>query len=271
MHIPTTIPLLLFTLAPYVTAHGKVTHLTGSAGGNTTALGIIGGIVPNTGPNSETEVDTTVFKGGIKSDGLGKTEGGGENRVEDLWIARGLSDGGNGGVALVGKEDGWVEGVWHVVVTDGAGPLKAVIDTTASGSFSNGTEAEILLDIPGKNGNLNPDASIPRSLSLAALSTRTNHLLRRGAKTVNRDYTFRVAVAGDTKCEGKVAGLDGVCFMKIANENAAGPFGGVVAFQMVDGGTVNNGTRVVNGERVKCGNETMLVGQKRAVGKTFSA
>lgn len=109
---------ILITL-PATSAHGKITYLTGSSGGNTTALGIIGAIVPNTGPNSETEVDTTVFKGGIKSDGLGKTEGGGENRGEDLWIARGLSGKSQqgDGVALVGKKDGWVEGVWHVVVT----------------------------------------------------------------------------------------------------------------------------------------------------------
>lgn len=73
------------------------------------------------------------------------------------------------------------------------------------------------LDVPGKNGNINPDASVPRSISLAQLSSRAMKLLKRDTKTVNRDYTFRVAVPGDTKCGGSVAGLKDICFMKIAN------------------------------------------------------
>jgi hypothetical protein len=44
---------LALALTPFVSAHGKVTVVTGDAGGNGTALAIKGGIVPGTGPNSK--------------------------------------------------------------------------------------------------------------------------------------------------------------------------------------------------------------------------
>lgn len=66
--------------APLVAAHGKVSVANGDRGGNGTALGsmlyppphvcarltaaaVLGGIVPGTGSNKVTEVDTTVFRG----------------------------------------------------------------------------------------------------------------------------------------------------------------------------------------------------------------
>lgn len=45
--------LFALTLAPFATAHGKVAVVRGNAGGNGTALGIQGGIVPGAGPNSK--------------------------------------------------------------------------------------------------------------------------------------------------------------------------------------------------------------------------
>jgi hypothetical protein len=51
--------LFLFALAlsPLVSAHGKVTVVTGNAGGNGTALAIRGGVVPGAGPNSKVCLD----------------------------------------------------------------------------------------------------------------------------------------------------------------------------------------------------------------------
>jgi hypothetical protein len=45
--------VFVLALTPLVSAHGKVTVVTGNAGGNGTALGIRGGVVPGTGPNSK--------------------------------------------------------------------------------------------------------------------------------------------------------------------------------------------------------------------------
>lgn len=67
------------------------------------------------------------------------------------------------------------------------------------------------------------------------------------------DFPIDIAVPAGTTCSGTVAGQQNVCFMKIANckirpplrstndtdcliANGAGPFGGVIAFQMAGAG-----------------------------------
>jgi hypothetical protein len=58
------------------------------------------------------------------------------------------------------------------------------------------------------------------------------------------DFPINVAVPAGTTCSGTMAGQQNVCFMKIANSNNAGPFGGVIAFQMAGAGgaAAGNGT-----------------------------
>jgi hypothetical protein len=92
---------------------------TGDAGGNTTALGIQGGVVPGAGPNSKTEVDTTVFQQlNAVSDGLGRTEGQGKNTLE------GMSDvvAQSGSTLPQVSQGGSLSGTLHIVTSDGAGP-----------------------------------------------------------------------------------------------------------------------------------------------------
>lgn len=71
MYTPTVI-IGLLALSPLAVAHGKIAVVTGNLGGNGTALGIKGAIVADTGSNSRTELDTTVFD--IGSDNCGQTE-----------------------------------------------------------------------------------------------------------------------------------------------------------------------------------------------------
>ncbi|KAF2258580.1 hypothetical protein CC78DRAFT_478304, partial [Lojkania enalia] len=145
MYLPSALARLTIILSVpcLVTAHGKVTSATGDLGGNTTALGILGATVPGTGPNDITEVDTTIFKKkNILSNGLGKTTGGGKNRPEDLLLA--MFQSGSALPQVNNGGEGRVRGVFHVVTTDGAGPVRAVIDATAKGHFRNGTEATVL-------------------------------------------------------------------------------------------------------------------------------
>lgn len=68
--------LLVLALAasPLVAAHGKIAVATGDAGGNGTALGIQGAVIPGAGKNKVTEPDTTVFKGDQKA-ACGRTNG----------------------------------------------------------------------------------------------------------------------------------------------------------------------------------------------------
>lgn len=44
------------------------------------------------------------------------------------------------------------------------------------------------------------------------------------------------AVPTGTSCQGTVEGIRNVCLVKIANSNAAGPFGGIVAIQVPQAG-----------------------------------
>lgn len=57
--------IFLFALAasPLVAAHGKVTVVTGDAGGNGTGLAIKGAVVPGTGRNAK--VSNLLFFGGL--------------------------------------------------------------------------------------------------------------------------------------------------------------------------------------------------------------
>lgn len=66
--------LIALAASPLVAAHGKIAVATGDAGGNSTALGIQGGVIPGAGKNKVTEPDTTVFKGD-QADACGRTNG----------------------------------------------------------------------------------------------------------------------------------------------------------------------------------------------------
>lgn len=101
--------------------HPRLTYLqTGDAGGNTTALGIQGGIVPGAGSNSKTEVDTTIFSQlKAASNGLGRTEGQGKNTLDGMSdvVAQSGST-----LPQVSSNGGSLSGTLHIVTTDGAGP-----------------------------------------------------------------------------------------------------------------------------------------------------
>jgi hypothetical protein len=49
---------------------------------------------------------------------------------------------------------GSVSGTLHIVTSDGAGPYKALVDTTGTGDFSNAMEMDVITQVPGKNGNI---------------------------------------------------------------------------------------------------------------------
>jgi hypothetical protein len=53
--------LCALAAASVVNAHGRMDVLVGDAGGNGTALGVKGAVIPGGGPNYMTEPDTTIF------------------------------------------------------------------------------------------------------------------------------------------------------------------------------------------------------------------
>lgn len=88
---------------------------------------------------------------------------------------------------------GSVSGTFHVVTSDGCGPLEAVIDETATAKFSTASKATVTTAMPGTAGNC-PDSlsndsgnsnKLKRSLRRALVKMG---LLSKRADNVNKDY-----------------------------------------------------------------------------------
>lgn len=256
--------LLIGSVAPtLIAAHGKIAAVQGDAGGNGTAIGIQGGVIPGAGKNKVTEPDTTVFGSTkIATDGLGKTKGQGKNTV--AMVADTMAQ--SGSTLPQVTDGGMITGTFHIVTTDGAGPVSAMIDTTGTGAFSSGVKAAVMQDVPGNKGNIKANGQVPRSLEYWGL--RARGLVKR-ASNVNQDFPVAVQVPAGTTCSGTAAGQQNVCFMKIANSNKAGPFGGVIAFQMI-GGAAGNSTAAAGSTGTSSTNGQKGAGSSSSTGSTTS-
>lgn len=211
MYSQITAIVLALAATPLVSAHGKIAAVTGNLGGNGTALGIKGAVIPGSGPNSVTEPDTTVFwSKDINTDNdLGyvvshkpffptvssslannhpQEDGSGNNQLADVASAMTLS----GSTLPQVSSGGSVSGTFHVVTSDGCGPLEAVIDETATAKFSTASKATVTTEMPGSAGNC------PASLSNDSGNNKVRRSLRRAlvkmgllskrADNVNKDY-----------------------------------------------------------------------------------
>ncbi|RDW94954.1 hypothetical protein BP5796_00717 [Coleophoma crateriformis] len=218
--------IIALAASPLVAAHGKIAVMTGDAGGNTTGLGIQGGVVPGPGTNKVTEVDTTVFNSkAAASDGLGKTKAG-PNTLAGMSAVMAQS----GNTLAQVTPGGSLSGTVHIVTTDGAGPYSAIVDPTGTGAFSTGTKMTVTTQVPGTKGNI----AAPKQRGLITRTLVNLGIVKR-ASNVNEDYPIAIAVPAGTTCSGTVGGQSNVCLVKIVNPSGAGPFGGVVAMQMAGG------------------------------------
>jgi hypothetical protein len=161
------------------------------------------------------------------TDGLGKTKAG-PNTLAGMTQVMALS----GNTLAQVSDGGSISGTMHIVTTDGAGPYTAVLDTTGTGAFSQGTKLAVTQQVPGRNGNI----AAPKQRSLIARSLVKMGIMKR-ASNVNEDYPFAATVPAGTKCTGTAGGQSNVCLVKIVNPSNAGPFGGVMAFQMAGAST----------------------------------
>ncbi|KAI1179061.1 hypothetical protein F4777DRAFT_16156 [Nemania sp. FL0916] len=219
---------LALSAANLVCAHGNIQSVTGDQGGNGTALGIKGAVVPRFGKNSDTESDTTVFGGNAnnpKQNGLGKTTSSGNLKVSDLADTMAIS--GNTLPQVSGDGSGAINGVWRIVTSDGTannaqGEMFAVIDTTGTGKYQNGIQIKATSSMVGKKGNV-----VQRALRAIGIQKR--------ATNVGADANFSVKIPAGVKCTGSDATSkqSNFCLLKVANNNNNGPFGGNIAFQIV--------------------------------------
>lgn len=127
---------------------------------------------------------------------------------------------------------GNLSGVFHVVTSDGCGTVKAVLDTTATGKFSQGTLLTTTQDVPGNNGNC------PRSITKKSFVRdvlERSGMIQRRATNINMDFPVAFTLPTGVACTGTVGDVQGVCYVKVANTNIAGPFGGIVPIQVGQG------------------------------------
>jgi len=226
--------LIAFAASPLVAAHGKVAVITGDLGGNGTALGIKGAIVPGAGPNYLTETDTTVFwsKDIATDDDIGYVEdGSGNNELDDIVSAMALS----GSTLPQVSAGGSVTGTYHIVTTDGAGPVEALIDESATAKWSTATKMTVTTQPAGTNGNIAASTTTKRSVWTRALTSMG--LIAKRADNVNEDYPIAISIPAGTTCTGTSNGLTGLCLVKVSNNNPAGPFGGVFYVQQSSNST----------------------------------
>ncbi|RDW65170.1 hypothetical protein BP5796_09862 [Coleophoma crateriformis] len=230
--------VLALSAASMVSAHGKITVVTGDAGGNGTALGIKGASVATFGANSATEKDTTVFSGSASNpmtDGLGKTTANGKLTVSDLAAAMTAS---GSTLPQVSASGGTINGTWRIVTSDGtandkSGTLFAVVDSTGTGAYSKGTQLTATSSMVGNNGNV-VQRAITRSLRAIGIQRR--------ATNVGADTSFSVKIPSGTTCTGSdsTSGQSNFCLLKVVNNNNNGPFGGNIAFQIAGTSTSNS-------------------------------
>lgn len=127
---------------------------------------------------------------------------------------------------------GEISGTFHAVTSDGCGPVKAVLDPTATGKFSEGALLTTTADVPGTKGQC-PRAITKKSF-VRDLLERSGAITRR-ATNVNKDFVVKFTLPADAACTGTVGDMQNVCLVKIANENKAGPFGGSIPIQIPGG------------------------------------
>ncbi|KUJ15177.1 cell surface protein [Mollisia scopiformis] len=243
--------LLALAAASVVNAHGRMDVLTGDLGGNGTALGVKGAVIPGGGANYETEPDTTIFWSKDiatdDDDGFTDSSNGNLSPSKDLAAAMALS----GSTLPQVSDGGSITGNWHVVTDDGCGPLQALIDSTASSAWSTAADATVTTDMPGDAGNCvdldsGDDETVEaenETISSRARRALVKMGLMKRAKNVNKSFSFKVAVPAGTSCTGTVNGISNLCQVKVSNNNANGPFGGTFLVQMGSNSTSKRLTR----------------------------
>ncbi|PSR90320.1 hypothetical protein BD289DRAFT_466721 [Coniella lustricola] len=215
--------ILALAASPLVAAHGKIAVATGDAGGNGTALGIQGGVIPGAGKNKVTEPDTTVFKGDA-ADACGKTTGQGDNDIQAGTKAAMVQSGSTLPQVTPG---GSVSGTLHIVTSDGAGPYKAMVN--ADGTGQSWTAMDVETQVPGTKGNIKKTEKRFWARALQSVG------IMKRATNINEDYPFKVNMPAGTTCTGTIAGQSNACLVKLVNPSNAGPFGGCIPVQMVTG------------------------------------
>lgn len=94
-----------------------------------------------------------------------------------------------------------ISGIFHIITSDGAGPLSAIIDPTGKGDFTNGIKAKVTLQIPGKNGNIK---KTPTQKRWEPLEERGD--IEKRASNINEDYVSEEFLCRDKANSAAIRG-----------------------------------------------------------------
>jgi len=202
MHFPITLGLLAF--AQLVAGHGAIIKAVGDAGGPGSAIGVDPATPRDGTRRNPFQQDSTRFKGDNAA-ACGQTLGGGENDI--VAGTKAVMDQ-NGATLPQVSAGGSIDMTLHQVNGDGAGPYTCQIN--ADGTGGDWTDIDVTTQVEGTNSN-----------------NRANAM---------QDLPLSAAIPAGQTCTGNVAGQNNVCMVKCQNAARAGPFGGCVPVQMVQGG-----------------------------------
>lgn len=111
-----------------------------------------------------------------------------------------------------------------------------LLSTTTDVIGDDGDEPDDFQETNADDGNDNKKAKKTKRTwkkkSVFRRLAERSGLIQKRAHNINADFPMAFAIPAGTTCTGEVEGQKNVCLVKIANENDAGPFGGVVAIQM---------------------------------------
>ncbi|EFY85865.1 hypothetical protein MAC_08071 [Metarhizium acridum CQMa 102] len=145
----------------------------------------------------------------------------------------------------VSSKSGYISATYHIITTDGAGPVRAIIDPSRAGQFSKGTEAEVMTQVPGEKGNIAPGPrsnNHPKSGHGSGLGGLAGKLLGKRASNVDTDHPLQVAIPAGTTCQGSMNGMPNMAGNGAnstnTNDEVAGGSGNASNSK---GGNANNG------------------------------
>ncbi|KAF5603943.1 gEgh 16 [Fusarium subglutinans] len=206
-----------------VSAHSVITNAVGDAGGSGMALGVDTSIPRDGTRRRPFQQDATRFRGN-SADTVGETLSAGDNDIEqgtlDIMEETGSE------LPQV-NPGGSLEMTVHQVNSDGAGPYTCMIN--ADGTGTSWENIQVTTNVAGNDRGRNRDGEMG-------------------------DFPLVASIPAGQNCTGTVAGEDNVCLVRCQNPARAGPFGGVIPVQMVQGNGGNAGNATETGNTGNTGN-----------------
>ncbi|KAI9219260.1 hypothetical protein BC828DRAFT_175118 [Blastocladiella britannica] len=205
------IALVAMTMATWVHGHGAITGAKGIGGPEGKALGIVDDTPRDGRTRNPFQQDTSIIRDGEIASGrtgpCGRTLGGGNNDITE-GVQSLMTD--LGGLPMVAAGQPLTMTV-HQINADGAGPYTC--DLSADGTGQDFTPLKVDQNLPGKRG--------------------------RNARTSVTDQPLAVTMPVGLKCSGGPGG--NMCLVRCRNAARAGPFGGCVPVQQMNGAAAGAG------------------------------